>query len=164
MKTLNQKIFSFIFVFLLITSIFMGLNFGTDNVKADGLTPYNYVLVLNVTQPGLQYLFNLTSANFNFSNLPYYYFKDGNGNYVYAWIESLGCNNGIYYANVWINLTNSTSYYLIYYGNYNQYMGINPVLDFPHYIVLLKPNNLPPDVLPVYNFPHYIVLLKHIYL
>ncbi|MGC8559030.1 MAG: hypothetical protein ACP5NC_08620, partial [Nitrososphaeria archaeon] len=63
--------------------------------------------------------------------MPYYYFKDGNGNYVYAWIESLGYDNnsGLYYANVWINLTNSTTYYLIYNGNYNQYMGINPVLD-----------------------------------
>jgi hypothetical protein len=132
MKTLNQKIFSFIFIFLLISSIFVGLNFGTDYAKASNISPCNYVLVLNTTQPGLEYLFNLTSADFNFSNLPYYYFKDDNGNYVYAWIESLGYNSssGLYYANVWVNLTSSTSYYLIYNGNYNQYMGINPVLDY----------------------------------
>ncbi|MGC8573881.1 MAG: hypothetical protein ACP5L0_07820, partial [Caldisphaera sp.] len=88
-------------------------------------------IIINYSQPGLQVLVNLTSTYFNFINLPYYAIIDNYNNYVYAWIESLGYNNsnGFYYVNLWLKLTNATSYYFVYNGSYNQYMGINPILD-----------------------------------
>jgi len=126
-----SKIFSFFLIFLFISSIFIGIDFISNNVKGDNITipsgilyyvpinitntqnistpnPYQQMVQFNISQYSTYLIFNYSFANFEF-----FY---ANGTIIPAWIESL--NNTTNIITIWLKLTgiNANSSLIIYLG------------------------------------------------